>query len=116
MEVCEQRDKITLHGIIQKHVHRGSIIHSDGWRAYQGLEKYGYQHSTVNHKEEFVAQDGAHTQRIESNWRNMRRRLSQGGKPHDDLAEYMIEYMWMRKCKKQNKDPFAELVKAVRAV
>ena len=114
-EVCEKRDRATLHEIVEKHVHTGSILHTDGWKAYEGLNQLGYTHTTVNHKEEFVAQDGTHTQRIESTWRSMRRRLSRGGKPHDDLAEYMIEYMWLRKCRLRNKEPFAELVKVLGA-
>ena len=111
MEVCEKRDKPTLHSILQRHVLPGSIVHSDGWASYTGLKELGFQHSAVNHKVEFVAADGTHTQRIESNWRNMRRRL----RPHEDLVEYMAEYMWLRDCAHSNKDPFAELMKLCEA-
>lgn len=113
-----KRDKPTLHGIIVKHVEPGSIIHTDCWKAYLGLDKYGYEHHQVNHSDKnnkFIAPDGTHTQRIESTWRSMRRRLSRGGKPHDDLPEYMVEFMWYRQCKAENKDPFVELVKVLRA-
>lgn len=35
MEICPNRTRESLHYIIRKHVRSGSIIHSDGWRAYQ---------------------------------------------------------------------------------
>ncbi|CAH2095712.1 unnamed protein product [Euphydryas editha] len=46
------------------------------WRADSGLENYGYIHKTVNHSDPenpFVAPDGTHTQRIESQWRLVKR-------------------------------------------
>lgn len=109
MEICEKRDKATLHEIIHKHVHVGSIVHTDGWASYKGLDKLGYEHRDVNHKEEFVADDGTHTQLIENTWRQMRRRLSRGGVPHGQLPQYMVEFMWHRMCRRANKDRFVTL-------
>ena len=46
----EDRTKETLLALITRHVKRGSIIHSDCWRAYNDiaiLPGYGYQHMTV---------------------------------------------------------------------
>ena len=56
--------------LILKHVHPGTIIHTDCWKAYSKLVEHGYVHGTVNHSENFVdPESGAHTQSIESNWR-----------------------------------------------
>lgn len=110
LEICERRNAATLIEIIQRHVHPGSEIHTDGWRAYRGLTALGYTHRTVNHSVEFVADDGTHTQRIESQWRDIRRKFSRGGIAHDDIATHLIEYMWRRKCKKDGRDPFASLI------
>jgi transposase-like protein len=35
----------TLSGFIKAHVEPGSIVRTDGWRGYIGIEDYGYQHS-----------------------------------------------------------------------
>lgn len=112
MEICPggKRDRKTLTTILEKHVCPGSIIHSDGWAGYARLDELGFTHSRVNHKQEFIAADGTHTQRIESLWRSMRRGLTPGGKRHDDLADYLVEYMWRRECARGNRDPFASLI------
>lgn len=36
--------KQTLHGFIITAVEPGSIIHTDGWHSYKGLQTHGYQH------------------------------------------------------------------------
>jgi hypothetical protein len=57
---------------IKKWVHRGSIIRTDGWKAYEKLEEMGYVHQVVNHSKEFVTSSGVHTNRVESMWRPMK--------------------------------------------
>lgn len=39
----------TLVPLIQRHIHPGSIVHSDCWAAYNGLESQGLVPRTVNH-------------------------------------------------------------------
>lgn len=110
LEVIERRDGITLCDAIVRNVHPGSEIHTDSWRGYAGLGALGFTHKTVNHSVEFVAPDGTHTQRIESQWRILRRTFSRGGIPHDQIGTHLVEYIWRNKCKKDNIDPFASLV------
>ena len=119
LEKCpgNRRDRRTLEDIIQRHVAPGSVIHTDGWRAYQGLEQLpgmNYTHEVVNHNENFVAPSGAHTQRIESQWRALRRRFSPGGRRHDDIEENLVEYLWRRECDRRDIDPFASLIVILR--
>ena len=65
MQIVDQRDSATLLPIIQRVVRLGSIVHSDEWRAYRGIQaRLGLEHHTVNHSVEFVASDGTHTQHI----------------------------------------------------
>lgn len=40
----------SLHGFIQQSITPGSIIHTDGWAPYQGLEKLGYTHTITRLK------------------------------------------------------------------
>lgn len=114
-EICPRRDRPTLHALIQRTVLPGSDIHTDGWRAYQGLENIGYEHHVVNHRQEFVAADGTHTQRIEAQWRALRRLFTPGGRRHEHMADYLVEYMWRRKCHIDGRDPFPELFRIMRA-
>lgn len=110
LEICARRDATTLRDIIKRHVLPGSVIHTDSWKGYSHLDNLGYTHRTVNHSTEFVAIDGTHTQRIESQWRNIRRTFSRGGIPHDDIGDHLMEYMWRQNCKQTKIDPFASLI------
>ena len=102
IEVCPEnkRDKKTLLSLLQKYVHPGTLIMSDCWRGYSGLQEAGYQHQTVNHSKFYVDPvTGAHTQQIESNWRAMKRRLSRGGIKQGDLGLHFGEFIWFQKNK-----------------
>lgn len=114
--VCPQnkRDAATLVNIIKDHVEVGSIIHTDEWKAYSGLSNYGYSHHTVNHTVEFVAADGTHTQRIESQW-NVAKRYFRGQHiPENEFPDKLCEYLWRRHCKKHSLDPMVELLNSIR--
>ncbi|XP_020715189.1 uncharacterized protein LOC110118226 [Ceratitis capitata] len=78
LEVCPDnaRSAEVLIPLIRKHVVEGTTIHTDCWKAYDCLKDYGYVHRKVNHSDPenpFVAPDGTHTQRIESQWRVIKR-------------------------------------------
>lgn len=69
LEICSgnKRNESTLVPLIRKHVAAGSEIHTDCWKAYINLNKYGCVHKTVNHSTNFVdPESGAYTQNIES--------------------------------------------------
>ncbi len=69
MFVVKRRDAKTLIPIIKRNIQSGSDIHSDEWRAYNEVNKHGYQHFKVNHKENFVnPETGKHTELVECFW------------------------------------------------
>lgn len=117
MEVVERRDKNTLAEVIQRNCAIGSEIHTDGWKGYDSdlIGWMSMTHKVVNHSKEFVAADGTHTQRIESQWRSLRRTFTPGGIRREDIAERLLEFSWRRKCRLSNLDPFSELLKLLRA-
>ena len=47
-DVGEKRDMATLVPLIQKYIKQGSVVYSDCWGAYKGLEELGYSHYAVN--------------------------------------------------------------------
>jgi transposase-like protein len=63
--------------IIKKVVGAGSDIYTDGWRSYNALTIYGYNHKKVKHHEnEFVRERKAHMNGVESFWSWTKRRLA----------------------------------------
>jgi transposase len=62
--------------IIQGKALEGSTIHSDGWKAYDGLIINGYTHYRVHHSENEFVRGKSHVNGIESFWSYAKRRLS----------------------------------------
>lgn len=109
-----KRDTLTLTEIIRQHVEKSSIIHTDEWRAYSDLTTCGYIHRTVNHNVHFVASDGTHTQRMESQWSAAKKALRGQHVPEDEFDDKLCEYLWRRHCKKNKLDPMVELLNAIK--
>lgn len=86
---CSRRELLP---VIQGKILEGSTIHSDGWRAYDGLILNGYDHYRVFHgKNEFV-RGKSHVNGIESFWSFAKRRLSKfNGIPSHKFSLYLKE-------------------------
>ena len=96
MKYVEKRDKETLQSLIKRHIRPGSVIVSDGWAAYAGLNQIGYEHNIVNHSKEFVNNEGNHTNKIESIWGALKRMFSSIRNKRMDLVDsYIAEYLFM---------------------
>lgn len=61
----EERSTEALLPLIKEWILPGTLIVSDGWKAYTNLSKHGYQHSVVNHSKEWKNSDGHTTNKIE---------------------------------------------------
>jgi transposase-like protein len=69
--------KATLQRVIRGRVSLESVIHSDGWRGYDGLVDMGYQkHFRVKHRENEFADRSNHINGIEAFWSFAKRRLA----------------------------------------
>ncbi|XP_053667876.1 uncharacterized protein LOC128718240 [Anopheles marshallii] len=114
LELVQQRDAGTLHGIIVQHVAPGTTLVTDGWRAYNGIEQYGYVHVAVNHSENFVDPDDGfvHTQNIENLWRWVKPFLRSKGTNRGALIAYLREYQM----KRRNQNGFLSVLRAIKAV
>ncbi|WP_141699111.1 IS1595 family transposase, partial [Candidatus Thiosymbion oneisti] len=76
-EIVPDASKKQLQAAIRGKVTLGSIIHSDGWRGYNGLVDMGYKkHFRVHHGEHEFARGNCHINGIESFWSSAKRRLA----------------------------------------
>ncbi|XP_029053136.1 uncharacterized protein LOC114880853 isoform X2 [Osmia bicornis bicornis] len=83
--------------LIEKYIAPGSIIYSDCWKAYKKIDKKIYQHSVVNHSENFVDPNtGIHTQNIERLWRDIRGGIPQYGRIEYHFHHYLAEFIFKK--------------------
>lgn len=92
-QVVPDCSKASLLPLIRGHVRRRSTIHSDGWKAYDGLVDMGFQkHRRVNHGKNEFARGKSHINGIESFWSYAKRRLAQfNGIPKETFYLHLKE-------------------------
>ena len=76
VNVVKNCSKKELMPIIEGKILEGSTIHTDGWKAYDGLILNGYDHYRVYHSKDEFARGKTHINGIESFWSFAKRRLS----------------------------------------
>ena len=75
-EIVPNCKSVTLQRIIKGKTGIDSVIHSDGWRGYNGLVDFGYKkHFRVHHGKNEFARGNAHINGIESFWGYAKTRL-----------------------------------------
>lgn len=76
-EIVPDCRRSTLQAVIRGRVCIESVIHSDGWRGYNGLVDLGYKkHFRVNHGQDEFVHGKSHINGIESFWGYAKTRLS----------------------------------------
>lgn len=95
-EVISDAGKAEILPIVRATVKRGADIYTDGWRSYDALAVYGFNHKKVNHaKDEFVREKDIHVNGIESFWSFTKRRLAKfNGIPKRLFSTYLLESEW----------------------
>jgi len=77
-EIVPNASKATLQAIIRGKADINSVIHTDGWRGYDGLVDIGFdKHFRVNHGNNEFVRGKHHVNGIESFWSFAKRRLAQ---------------------------------------
>ena len=101
---CENnhRDRHVLIPLIKRYVRPGTLIITDGWKAYLSFSNHGFIHEDVNHSRNFVdPTTGAHTNTIEGCWFHVKRYLQRGvgwlRTDADALALNLGEFMRKRR-------------------
>jgi transposase-like protein len=76
VKVVKNCTKDELMPVIQGKILEGSVIHTDGWKAYDGLILNGYDHYRVFHSQNEFARGKSHVNGIENFWSYAKRRLA----------------------------------------
>ena len=113
-EVVPDCKKATLQAIIRGRVSADAVIHSDGWRGYDGLVDVGYsKHYRVNHGANEFANDKSHVNGIESFWSYAKRRLQKfNGVPAATFYLHLKECEW--RFNHRHDDLYLELLRLLR--
>ncbi|NCB49486.1 MAG: IS1595 family transposase [Alphaproteobacteria bacterium] len=77
--------------IIQGKILEGSTIHTDGWKAYDGLVLNGYDHYRVFHSHNEFARGKSHVNGIEAFWSFAKRRLTKFNGLKDEAFIYHLK-------------------------
>ena len=76
VEIVKNCSKAELMPIIEGKILEGSTIHTDGWKAYDGLILNGYDHYRVFHSNDEFVRGKSHVNGIESFWSFVKRRMA----------------------------------------
>ena len=92
-EIVPDASKASLVKVIRGHVSAESVVHTDGWRGYNGLVDVGYsKHFRVYHGSNEFANGNRHINGIESFWSYAKRRLVKfNGVPKDTFFLHLKE-------------------------
>lgn len=98
LQRIENRSATTLERVIQEHVLEGSVVHTDLWRGYQGIEQnLGLLHRSVNHSLHFTDPiTGVNTNTVEGTNNALKIQI----RPRNRTAmvdEHLSEFIWRRK-------------------
>lgn len=94
-DVIPNAQKITVMPIIRRVVQSGSDIYTDGWRSYDALAAYGYNHKTVKHHEDEFVHGDSHVNGIESYWSWTKRRSTKfNGVKKTEFNLFLLESEW----------------------
>ena len=114
-EMVPDARKKTLQDIIRGKVALESLIHSDGWRGYNGLVDVGYDtHYRVHHGSDEFARGSTHINGIESFWSYAKRRLARfNGFRHTHFILHLKETEF--RFNYRNNDLYSVMLKPLRA-
>ena len=107
--------KKTLQPIIKENVEKGSTVHTDELKSYNGLAKAGYEHETVNHGAGEYVDGDCHVNGLEGFWARLKLSI-RGTHVHvskKHLETYVKEFEYRYNRRKRPDAIFGDLVAAL---
>lgn len=106
-QIVPDCSKTGLLSVVRDQVKRPAVIHTDGWKAYDGLVLDGFRHHRVHHSENEFARGRRHINGIESFWGYAKTRLARkrGLRP-DKFYEHLKETEWRWNHRRENLYPW----------
>jgi len=89
--VAPDRKMDTLRPLVRKYVMPESMIFTDDFASYDGLDVRGYKHSRINHSAGVYVMGDVHTNTIEGFWSLIKRGI--GGVYHQVSEKYLQTYL-----------------------
>lgn len=90
--VSEDAKKETLRGIAKEYILPESIVYTDDYHGYRGLDQInGYDHRRINHSQGVYVMGDVHTNTIEGFWSLVKRGI--GGVYHSVSKKYLQSYL-----------------------
>jgi len=110
----EARSRDNILPVINEIVEKGTIIHTDEFRAYNVLPAYGYEHHNVSHSKYQWRYGDVHTNSIEGYWGNLKKSIYSTytfvSRKH--LQKYLDEFSF-RYSYRNNENIFNEILKNI---
>ncbi|MGA3052969.1 MAG: IS1595 family transposase [Candidatus Korobacteraceae bacterium] len=89
--VANDATKATLHGIAKERILPESVVFTDEYASYNGLEGEGYEHRRINHSAGVYVLGDVHTNTIEGFWSLVKRGIT--GVYHNVGRNYLQTYL-----------------------
>ncbi|MCX5997343.1 MAG: IS1595 family transposase [Chloroflexi bacterium] len=90
-KVVTDVSRYTVVPLIQRNITKKAIIYTDESALYSNLDKYGYNHKTINHAKEEYVNGNIHTNTIEGFWSLVKRGID--GCYHAVSPKYLQSYL-----------------------
>lgn len=104
------RKEATLIPILKRYIARESIVYSDCFESYFGLNDYFLDHLSVNHSPGFVnPSNGVHTNTIEGTWSSLKQTIPIRKRTNNLICLYLVRYM----IKKEASEPLEYILKFI---
>jgi transposase len=102
-QIVPNCSKAELLSVVRDQVKRPAVIHTDGWKAYDGLVLDGFRHHRVHHADNEFARGRRHINGIESFWGYAKTRLARKrGIRLEHFHEHLKETEWRWNHRREN--------------